>query len=605
MTEITNIPLSKLAAWDGNVRKTKNKAFIEELAASIKAHGLQQNLVVRKDGRTFAVVAGGQRLQALNLLAKDGAIKANHPVPCKVIEGDLDATEASLAENVVRADMHPADQFEAFRLLIERGMPVEDVAARFGVTAAVVTQRLKLARVSPAVLKAYRAGKLTLEDVMAFAVTDDHAAQDRVLEGMGNWQGAREIRAALTENDVAATDRRVQFVTLKAYEKAGGAMRRDLFTEGDEGVFILDTALLDSLVLAKLDKAAKSVRREGWKWVETRISFPYDERSRFHRRHPEPMPLPPEDAARLEALQREYDALMEGWEAAVEDEPRPERLDEIEEAIAKLEDREEVWPLETLAVAGAVVTIGHDGKASVERGLVRPEDAPKRAPKPKARPDAGETDGEDVKPSLPAALIESLTAERSAALAAELLERPDVALAAVVHSFASRIVLGEPFSVSSLEIAASPQSLHRVEGSKALQRFESARAAWGEKLPDDPDALWTWCLEQDRKMLLDLLAFCAAATVNAVVTKNAGDKSARLAHAAQLAAAVHLDMRAWFTPTAANYFSRVSKAEILAALRDVKNAPPAPAWEKMKKPDLTAIAERETAGTGWLPALLR
>src|ERR1700689_4932959 len=99
MTDITNIPLDKLTHWEGNVRKTQNKGFIDELAASIKAHGLQQNLVVRKHGRKFAVVAGGQRLKALQHLTDAGAIEASHPVPCKIIESDSDATELNLAEN--------------------------------------------------------------------------------------------------------------------------------------------------------------------------------------------------------------------------------------------------------------------------------------------------------------------------------------------------------------------------------------------------------------------------------------------------------------------------------------------------------------------------
>lgn len=600
MTDITNIPLSKLTAWEGNVRKTQNKAFIEELAASIRAHGLQQNLVVRNQGKKFAVVAGGQRLKALNLLAEEGAIASSYPVPCKIADGEIDATELSLAENAVRDDMHPADQFEAFRLLIDRGAPVEDVAARFGVTPTVVTQRLKLARVSPVILKAYRDEKLTLEEVMAFAVSDDHEAQERVFADMGNWQGAREIRAALTENEVSATDKRVRFVTLKAYEKAGGATRRDLFSEGDDGIFIADIALLDRLAIEKLDKAAKPVRAEGWKWVEARTEFGYEERGQFHRSHPELKPLSPEDAAKLEALEREYDALTELWESGDEDDPRPGRLDEIEGAIEQLNDRDEIWPPDTLAIAGAVVTIGHDGKASVERGLIRPEDMPKRTAKTKARPAAG-----DAAPSLSAALIESLSAERSAALAAELLQKPDIALAAVVHAFASRIILGNRPADSSLAIAASPQSLRRVEGSKAFAEIEAARETWGHQIPGTPDGFWKWCLDQDQSVLLDLLAFCAATTVDAVQVKHDGEQNARLAHAAQLASALSLDMKAWFTPTAANYFSRIAKPQILDALREAKGTPPAPAWEKLKKADLAALAEREVSDTGWLPPLLR
>src|SRR4029077_3158681 len=112
MTNITNIPLNKLTAWEGNVRKTQSKG-IDELAASIAAHGLLQSLVVRKDGKKFAVVAGNRRLAALASLQKAGKIAAGFEVPCQVIENGADATEISLAENTVRENMHPADECDA------------------------------------------------------------------------------------------------------------------------------------------------------------------------------------------------------------------------------------------------------------------------------------------------------------------------------------------------------------------------------------------------------------------------------------------------------------------------------------------------------------
>ena len=62
MNENTSIPLNKLLAWEGNVRKTDPAKGIDELAASIAAHGLLQSLVVRKDRRgKYAVVAGRRR----------------------------------------------------------------------------------------------------------------------------------------------------------------------------------------------------------------------------------------------------------------------------------------------------------------------------------------------------------------------------------------------------------------------------------------------------------------------------------------------------------------------------------------------------------------
>jgi ParB family chromosome partitioning protein len=607
MTDIVNIPLNKLTQFEGNVRKTQNKGFIDELAASIKAHGPQQNLVVKKEGKQFAVVAGSQRLTALLLLAKAGEIRGTHPVPCKLAEGDIDPTEISLLENVLRDDMHPADEFEAFRDLIDKGVPVADIAARFGVSETVVTQRLKLARVSPAVLKAYREERLTLQQVMAFTVSDDHAAQEHVLDNLRpHDKSPSTIREALTENEIAASDRRVKFVTLKAYEKAGGATRRDLFSEGEDSVFILDAALLDRLVTEKLERAAKPLAKEGWKWTVAQPAFDYDEKAQLRRVHAEPAPLPPKLASEAEALEKERDSLLEQFEAADEDADEPARIEEIAERLDAIEDErgDEVWTPAQVAMAGAVLTIGHDGKVSIERGLVRPEDMPEKAKLAKTS-GSGETEtGGDHPTALSAALVESLTAHRSAALAAELQQRPDVALAAVVHAFASRLLRNGIAESSSLQFAASSQSLHRVEGSKALAQIEAAREKWSRMLPEEGD-LWAWCLAQKQGVLLELLAFCAATTINAVRLKSDRPESERLRHADKLAAAVGLDMKAWFTPDAPNYFNRVSKPQILDAIREAKGQPPAPAWEKLKKAELAQEAERQLAGSGWMPELLR
>jgi ParB family transcriptional regulator, chromosome partitioning protein len=606
---IINIPLNKLAAFEGNVRKTQDKAFIGKLAASIKTHGLQQNLVVKKDGNKFAVVAGSQRLRALLQLAKQGDIKPAHPVPCKLANGTIDASEISLLENVLRENMHPADEYEAFRDLVDKGVPAADIAARFGVTKTVVTQRLKLARVSPAVLKAYRAESLTLEQVIAFAVSDDHAAQEQVLENLRpHDRDPDTIRDSLTEGEIAASDRRVKFVTLAAYEKAGGATRRDLFSEGENSVFILDPALLDRLVAEKLDRAAKPVAGEGWKWTEVCADFDHRRQSELRRIFAEKEPLSPKLEREKAALVKELNKLAAKWDPADEDDEEPPRMGKIRKRLAAIEDKRgpDAWTPEQLAMAGAVITIGNGGKAHIERGLVLPEDMPNKKAKAKsgAAPGTDAAEAEDGQsPALSAALIEDLTAHKSAALAAELQQRTDIALAAVVHAFAARIV-GDGFE-GCLQVIVSAQSLHRVEGAKAFTQMEAAREKWSRELPKGEAALWTWCLEQKKDVLLDLLAFCAATTINAVRTKNDRPDADRLQHADRLATALKLDMKPWFTPDAANYFSRVSKPQIFEALLEARKQPPAPAWEKLKKAELAQEAERQMKGKDWLPALLR
>jgi ParB family chromosome partitioning protein len=603
------IPLNKLAAWSGNVRKTGADTGLAELSASIAAHGLLQSLVVRKDKKgKYAVVAGRRRLLALASLAEAGTIAADAPIPCHIIDRDANATEISLAENTVREQMHPADEFDAFLALIESGTHPADIAARFGVTETVVQQRLKLARVSPVIIAAYRNDEITLAHVMAFAVTDDHAAQERVWNELGEWQLEEpdNIRDTLTEGEVTAKNRHVKFITLKAYEKAGGAVRRDLFAQDEDGVFIQDVVLLESLVAKKLEKAAAAVRKEGWKWVEVRGSFDYSEWSKCERRYPQAPPLAAAEQAELDALTKEYDELneAEGDDESGEENPR---LDEITKRMEEIEGGEKSWQPDTLAIAGAVVSIGHDGKAEIHYGYVKPEDAPKKKPKEKTvtNPEDGTvTTVEEETFTMSAALTESLTAHRTAALGAALTDNPGVALAAVVHSLALQAFYNGHSRDTCLQITGEETTLRDVEGSTACAVRERAHQQWGECLPGNPHDLWKWCLEQPQDILLDLLACCAACTVNAVQSKSDSADDERLLHADRLAAALRLDMAQWFKPTAANYFSRIGKPGILAALQEVKGAT-APAWAKMKKSELAVFAERELADTGWLPPLLK
>ena len=609
MTDTTSIPLNKLVAWDGNVRKTTGAdTALAELAASIAAHGLLQSLVVRKAKKgAYAVVAGGRRLEALRQLAKDGKIADDYPVPCQVLDTEADATEISLAENAVRERMHPADEFEAFRDLVDKGTPVEDIAARFGVTPRTVEQRLKLARVSPVVIEAFRAGDLNLAQVMAFTISDDHTAQERVLEQLDQSEGEPEdIRAALTENEISARDRRVKFVTLKAYEKAGGGVRRDLFAEGDDGVFILDPAILDDLVTKKLERAAKEVAKEGWKWVEIRPHYDWSEWNGFARLHPEAAPLAADLQEELDKLNAEYEAICEiDGELTAEQEARAE---EITARCDELEDRPREWQPETLALAGTVVSIGHDGKADVIRGLVRPEDRPRKQPSKtiERTNEDGSVETVEVKETaLSAPLTESLTAHRSAIIAAALHDEPEIALAALVHTMALQVVYEGYARETCLKLTASAQSLHRVEQSTACEVLGRAHSQWGDQLPGDPADLFAWCLKQDRDTLLSLMAYCVACTVNTVLVKGERPDSERFTHADALVKALDIDFTTWFKPTAENYFGRVSKPAILDALKEAKGGAVAPAWEKAKKGDLAAIAEREIDGTGWLPVPLR
>ena len=383
---IREIPLSRLALAPENVRKTPPDPRADaELKASIAALGLLENLVVRADetdDERYAVVAGGRRLKAMQALVEDKAIDADHPVPCQVRTGDAGSGEISLAENVMRIAMHPADQVVAFTELVQAGQSVSSVAARFGTSERVVEQRLRLGNAAPELLDAYRADGIDLEVLKAFAVTTDRERQMAVWEqvsAQGYRPSAWQVKRQLTEERVPGATAIARFVGAEAYEAAGGAVMRDLFAHDDEsGVWFEDPVLLAKLATEKLQAAAEELGTR-WKWAIAMIEVEWRDTASYGRIEPQPAERTPEEAAEIDRLVTRQNELAElddeQWteELLAEAESIETRLDEIE---AGIESRA-VFRREDLAMAGCIVTVGHDGAMQVIQGLVKPEDMPR------------------------------------------------------------------------------------------------------------------------------------------------------------------------------------------------------------------------------------
>ena len=395
---IRSIPLNRLELAPENVRKTPaDPAALEELKASISAHGLLENLIVRIEDTGHdpgsgpeqahvdrcAVVAGGRRLAAMKVLVSEGALDADHPVPCRVIDVAESAEEFSLAENVVRVAMHPADQVVAFLRLSEAGVTVAAIAARFGVAERLVEQRLRLGSVAPELLDAYRAQEMDLETLKAFTVTTDHARQRAVWEQVKE-QGYRpsgwQVRRMLTEESVPAVSAVARFVGEEAYEAAGGTLTRDLFAgEDGSGTWFDDPALLNELATRKLHAAADELKVR-WKWAEAVLEADWSAIAGFGRISPEPGVPTEEERAERESLRVRQDELADldddEWpdELIEEAEAIKSRLGAIEEAV----EARSAFRAQDYAIAGCIATVGHDGKLKVIEGLVRPEDMPER-----------------------------------------------------------------------------------------------------------------------------------------------------------------------------------------------------------------------------------
>jgi ParB family chromosome partitioning protein len=139
----------------------------------------------------------------------------------------------------------------------------------------------------------------------------------------------------------------------------------------------------------------------------------------------------------------------------------------------------------------------------------------------------------------------------------------------------------------------------------AEKAIAEAHKVWAKRLPKDQDKLWDWLAKKSADDLLSLLAYCTALTVNAVKSKRGiGASPGQIEHSHELAGALKLDMSNWWQPTAETYLGRVSKDQIIEALREAGKHRPYDISD-MKTPQLAAHAEKQLAGSGWLPAILR
>jgi ParB family chromosome partitioning protein len=630
-TELKAIPLDKLRLSQANVRRIKDGVSIEDLARSIARHGLLQSLNVRPElgadgtetGR-YEVPIGGRRFEALKLLVKQKKLKKNAPIPC-LIKRDGHAEADSLAENTDRVQLHPLDEFRAFLALHQKGVPEEDIAAAFGVSALVVRQRLRLASASPTLLAAYEHGEITLEKLMAFSVTADHARQEQVYEILTRqpYLTAYAIKTKLTETTVPSTDKRVRFVGLDAYEAAGGKVTRDLFAE--EGtVYLDDPTLLNGLADGKLKEAAAKLLDDGWKWAVTAIDYNYSLVAGLGRIHAI-SELTAAEETELAALREECDAI----DAAHADdadlaEDVAARIDELELRIEGLEAKASVYAADAKVRAGCVLTLDHTGKIRIEYGLVKPEDdihdhTPDDISHESAAPIADATpavpgmsdeerDEDTLSKPLSDRLITELTCLKTLALRHLLANDWELAQIALLHNFCLNLFYRQPYH-SCLTIDLTEGNVeHIIPGLDALpfaSEREAQRARWQKNLPEKPQHLWSALCELDSDSRQALLAFCVSTSLYLVTESwNRYNRSTALTPA--LADALGLDLTAMgWRPTAENYLGRVTKANILAAVADAKGDDTAELLAPLKKSEMVAEAERLLKDTGWLPELLR
>jgi len=564
------------------------------LKAQLRAFGLLQNLVgvwSQRKGVLIDVIAGCSRLLYIGELIAEGEWPADFIIPVLIVDA-REAVAISLAENMGREPMHPADVIDAMLALAEAGASAQELGLSFGLGVDAVRRHLKLARVAPPLLALYRAGEATLEQMMALAASDDTAAQQQAWDSLSEWQRQPEqLRRALTRDSLRVErDRVVRFVGVRAIEQAGGVVREDVFSS-DGARYIDDAALVERLGQHRLQRAADKLRSEGHAWVEVVLRSDASLLSAYGRA---PLVARTPNAAEAEEL-AQIEAALAAQGAAPEDTgalhawQAQRRILHARETTLRTALR--VPDEAARSISGALVTLDEEGKVKVHRHLIRPAD---RAPEATAR-------ARRVRGAHSEKLLHLLSAHRTAALAACVAARPPVALALLADALLRALSPSgsRPLAQIRLQLTCYPEAVAASKAGQALAAAHSAVEATVNCMPQGVEriaALAALPLSELEALIGTLVAF-SLDTLQGVEDPHMG--------AAALARLADCNPGEWWQATAADYFDHVAKAQMLAAVKEARGAAAAVPLEKLPRAQAAHEAARLLQGSGWLPPMLR
>jgi ParB family transcriptional regulator, chromosome partitioning protein len=357
---------------------------LTELCATLKSQGIGQPLLVRPaDDGHYEPVEGGRRFHAIGRLISEGHLPQDYPIPVLVRDlSDAEAMELSLSTAVTRVPLNPADEAIAFAKLVEGGIGQAEIAAHFGVTERRVKQRLAIAQLPEKIVKALRAGEISIEAAQAFTLGKDKSQVEKLFKEISStpldsWtRRSDNIRRRLVEKRVSATSREAKFVGLEAYQEAGGAVDEDLFSTN---AWVVDGKLLQKLFTKKLKSEQERLKAEGWAFVEIDEKPGYG--GKFYswpRMSPEGKPSADQKASikvleeRRRQLQRELrdiDDPSDDIETRLMDE-----IDAIDGQLATISNS--TFTEQQRAKAGVLILINHD-EVGFEFGVMEPKAAKK------------------------------------------------------------------------------------------------------------------------------------------------------------------------------------------------------------------------------------
>ena len=612
------IELDKLIIHPNNVRGDQDygEDGIKALAQNIDEFGLFQNLVVQPlEDSNFGVLGGGRRLKALQHLKASEKLDMQK-IPCRVVPKDMPwQTAISLAENMMQERMNPIDEFNAFASMVDQGQTPEKIADAFAITLRQVTERLRYGRVHPDIRVAARAGAITLDALKAFAVHPCQETQKRVFDDLSTKGSVYEwsVRQRLKEADIVLGDPLARFVA-DVYEAKGGDIIPALF---EEETVLKDRGLVEKIALDRLQTQANEIAvAHGFAWAEGRMTVDYGDLSTFGRIYPERGEPSGEDAARLEAIQGQLEALDAKIGAADDDEVTKleEAYGELEDEARQIEQACERYDPDAAARAGVIVTFSSRGP-EVHAGLIRPENQANTAPS------GNEESHEPRKRNfvLSRTLIADLSVERADAVAMALFDQLELAQDAMLFAIAGKM-LADGLHMQGIELTCRPadrgHSRPEARDASTLKTIEKAHQAldltWLDHDFSEGEQFAAF-RALDPAMKSKIVAWCLGALISPDVV-GGSQGSGHESFVETLAAEALPDIRECWTPTEANYWSRVTKGHMLDllhqfgmddAVQEMQSAKKTTLANYMERlfanPFVTLTVEQDAAVRAWAP----
>jgi ParB family chromosome partitioning protein len=203
---VLTVPIEDVLPNRHQPRKTFDDATLDELAQSIKEHGLMQPVLVRKRGNAFEIIAGERRwracqragLKTVEVIVKDLA--------------DSEVFEWALIENIQREDLNPIEEAEAYRRLLDSSnMTQEQLAERLSKDRSTIANALRLLRLPDDVRRQVIAGALSMGHARALLALDDgeqmvKMARDTVKRGLSVREVEKAVRALKKSPNGEPTD---------------------------------------------------------------------------------------------------------------------------------------------------------------------------------------------------------------------------------------------------------------------------------------------------------------------------------------------------------------------------------------------------------------